>query len=73
LKTKNNITIVIKTFSTVLLNFLGHLVANNKIDINDIGIVIYYKNDTIKCMYNKKGYIEDYPIGFLDPNIDYYI
>lgn len=72
LKNKNNIILNISTFSPVLINFVGHLIHSNKLEIDSVKIIIKLDNEIRECMFNEKGYIENYPIGFLEPNHDKY-
>ncbi|MEQ9372019.1 MAG: AAA family ATPase [Coleofasciculus chthonoplastes F3-SA18-01] len=72
-KDKNiNFRLVIETHSEVLVNRLGHLVADKKINAEDINIVLFEpSNDnesiiTRTSKFDSDGYLIDWPLGFFE-------
>ena len=68
-----DLRLVIETHSEVLINKLGHLVADRKIDPEDINIVLFEKSQNspetiVRCTnFDENGYLsEDWPLGFFD-------
>jgi len=72
---KNNdidLRLVIETHSEVLVNRLGHLVAEKKISPDDINIVLFEpseKSGEIQVrtsQFDAEGYLENWPLGFFE-------
>lgn len=68
-----NLKLIIETHSQTIVNTLGHEIADNKFSENDASIVLFEKDLTKNCScvklahYNKEGYLENWPIGFFEP------
>lgn len=72
-KDKNiNFRLVIETHSEVLVNRLGHLVADKKINAEDINIVLFEPSKdkesivTRTSKFDSDGYLIDWPLGFFE-------
>jgi len=68
-----NLKLIIETHSQTLVNTLGHEIAEDRFSSSDASIVLFEKNLTENCSnvklayYNKEGYLENWPIGFFEP------
>jgi len=72
---KNNdidLRLVIETHSEVLVNRLGHLVAEKKISPDDINIVLFEPSEESgeiqvrTSQFDAEGYLENWPLGFFE-------
>lgn len=67
---KDKIQFIIETHSETIINRLGNLIYKNKIDNENINIVLFNKdindeNTRIEISrFDKKGYLDNWPIGF---------
>ena len=67
--------LIIETHSQTIVNTLGHQIADNKFSSEDASIVLFENNKSGNCCsvnlaeYNKEGYLENWPIGFFEPQI----
>lgn len=66
-----NIKIIFETHSDTMINRLGSLISSNKIGRDDVNVVLVEKTGDKshfkQVQFNEKGYIEDWPIGFMSP------
>lgn len=73
LEGKKNVNFIIETHSKTIIDRLGNLIYKKKVKKNDIAIFIFNKdtknlNTEIECAsFDEKGYLENWPIGFFDP------
>lgn len=68
-KEKNkDLKFIIETHSETIVNYLGQLIADEKIDKNDINLLVCNKinNESVfkRMIFNKNGTIENWPSGF---------
>ena len=65
--------LIIETHSQTIVNTLGHQIAENNFSAEDASIVLFENNQSKHCCtvnlanYNKEGYLENWPIGFFEP------
>lgn len=68
-QTNSNVNIIIETHSDVIVNRLGTLVVERKIDNEDMNIVLVEKREKISTFkqvrYEDNGLIDKWPIGFM--------
>ncbi|WOE68755.1 AAA family ATPase [Hydrogenimonas thermophila] len=70
IKYSKEIKLIIETHSDTLINRLGDCIAYNKLDPNDVNIIIFNKDDKTsitkieKANFNKDGDLENWPLGF---------
>ncbi len=71
--TEKNINFIIETHSETMINRIGALIDNKKIESDDVGIIIFNKNfgddesQISKSSFDQDGYLKDWPIGFFEP------
>ncbi|WP_071782513.1 MULTISPECIES: AAA family ATPase [Planktothrix] len=67
-----DLRLVIETHSEVLVNRLGHLVAEKKISPDDINIVLFEPSEESgeiqvrTSQFDAEGYLENWPLGFFE-------
>jgi predicted ATP-dependent endonuclease of OLD family len=65
--------LVIETHSQTIVNTLGHQIAEKNFSPEDASIVLFENSQSKSCCsvnlayYNKEGYLENWPIGFFEP------
>lgn len=65
--------LIIETHSQTIVNTLGHQIAEQNFSSKDASIVLFENNQSKSCCavslahYNKDGYLENWPIGFFEP------
>ncbi|MBE9469239.1 MAG: AAA family ATPase [Bacteroidetes bacterium] len=65
--------LIIETHSQTIVNTLGHEIAEKNFSPEDASIVLFENNQSKSCCsvnlvhYNKEGYLENWPIGFFEP------
>lgn len=70
---QSNVNFIIETHSETMINRIGHIIENNIIKHEEVGITIFEKeigdNNTIVKQggYDADGYLEGWPIGFFEP------
>lgn len=70
---KREIRFVLETHSETIINRLGNLIYKNKLSKEEVGIFIFDKelgDENTKIHFGKyddEGYLEDWPIGFFEP------
>lgn len=68
-----NVNFIIETHSETMINRVGNLIDNGKINSEDVGIAIFEKEfgseDTFVRIggFDKDGYLENWPMGFFEP------
>ena len=69
-KNNNPIRLVIETHSPVIINRIGKMLRQGKIDTDDISVFLFNKEKGVSNIqttsYGKDGRIKAWPIGFLD-------
>ena len=74
-KSDIDLRLIIETHSETLVNRFGHLIADQKVDEQDINIVLFEKDfekNTVNIRntsYDEEGYLIDWPMGFFEPDI----
>jgi predicted ATPase len=67
---------IIETHSNHIINRFGQLISEGKLKSNEVQILIFEKNEdnsgtNIRLSgYNEKGYLQNWPIGFFEPETD---
>jgi predicted ATPase len=67
-----DLRLVIETHSEALVNRLGHLVAEGKIDPEQINIILFESSDSSgkveirKAYFDADGYLSNWPLGFFE-------
>ncbi len=70
---EGNIHFIIETHSETMINRIGALIEKQKIKNEDVGIIIFNKqfddDETriSKSSFDEEGYLENWPIGFFEP------
>lgn len=71
-----DLRLVIETHSKVLVNRLGQLIDKGSISSDDINLVLFELSDDPQkvnvrtTQFNESGYINHWPLGFLDMDLD---
>lgn len=71
--TEGNIHFIVETHSETMVNRIGTLIDKKKIKSDDVGIVIFNKEfgddetQISKSSFDDEGYLENWPIGFFEP------
>lgn len=72
---QNNSSIVVETHSSHLINRIGELVGEGELDPEKVQILLFDRdtsNDTTKITkttFDKDGFLLDWPVGFLQPEV----
>ena len=72
---KTDLKIIIETHSDILINRLGDLIIDDKINANQINIVIFDKESEEKptnislAKYDNDGNLLNWPLGFFQPSL----
>lgn len=69
-KNYNSNGVVIKTFSSDVINMFGALIHHGYIDNKDVKVHIMINNEIKKLYYNKDGYLQDFSIGFFSYDLE---
>ena len=75
-KDKKNIRFVIETHSEMILNKIGELISLNKLDREDVNVLLFnakqeeMRNYVEFASYSKDGYLLNWPIGFFSEYVD---
>jgi len=70
-----NLCLIIETHSETMVNRFGHRIANKEMNHKDINVVLFDKeraDDSAEVRvvgYDEDGFLEDWPIGFLSPEM----
>lgn len=70
---QGQINFIIETHSETMINRIGYIIAKGGISNDDVGITIFEKEIGDNCTlvkqggYDKEGYLENWPIGFFEP------
>ncbi|MGK7933279.1 MAG: AAA family ATPase [Microcystaceae cyanobacterium] len=71
-----DLRLVIETHSKVLVNRLGQLIDKGTISSDDINLVLFEPSDDPQkvnvrtTQFNESGFIDNWPLGFLDMDLD---
>ena len=71
-KNKADLKIIVETHSETMINYLGKLISNKKIDHKDVKILVFDKltpgsPTAIKSsFYDENGVLENWPFGFFN-------
>ena len=74
-KNGTDLKIIIETHSDILVNRLGDLIIDDKINANQINIVIFDKESEEKptnislAKYDNDGNLLNWPLGFFQPSL----
>lgn len=69
----NDIRFIIETHSETIINRLGNLIYKEKLNKDQVGVLIFNKelgdDDTTVQFgnYDEEGYLENWPAGFFEP------
>ncbi|MCP4105819.1 MAG: AAA family ATPase [Desulfobacteraceae bacterium] len=74
---KNNIDLklIIETHSEIIVNRMGHRIANEDLNPEDINVVLFEKEPSVFSTkvsfsgYDKDGFLTNWPFGFLEPDM----
>ena len=71
-KNNYNLQLILETHSETIVNYFGLAIAENKIDKEDISIVLFEKDNdnstkVYTSTYDDEGYLCNWPIGFFTP------
>lgn len=72
-QSKQSIKFIIETHSETMINRFGNLIYKNKLNKEDINVYVFDKelgdeDTTIReSKYDEDGYLENWPIGFFEP------
>lgn len=72
---RENLTLIIETHSETIVNRLGHLIAADKLNADDVNIVLFEKEPSSlvtkvrTTSFDKEGYLIDWPYGFFQPDM----
>ncbi|WP_281514658.1 AAA family ATPase [Phocaeicola sartorii] len=75
-KDKKNIRFVIETHSEMVLNKIGELISLNKLDEEDVNVLLFnarqeeMRNYVEFASYSKDGYLLNWPVGFFSEDVD---
>ena len=65
---KKDLKFIIETHSETIINYLGQLISDERIDRDDVNLLVCQKinNESVfeKMIFNKNGTIENWPLGF---------
>lgn len=70
-----NLKLIIETHSETIINRLGRRIANGNLNHDAINVVIFeretnQKSATVQiAKYDQEGFLDDWPIGFFEPDI----
>lgn len=71
---KIDLRIIIETHSETIVNRIGYLIGEKKYGFNEdlVNVLIFnkvdeYESEVIKSGYDEDGYLEEWPIGFFNP------
>lgn len=70
---KIDITLLIETHSSTMVNRLGHLVMKKNLDPKDVNVVLFDKENYVSptqvsfSHYDEEGFLENWPYGFFEP------
>jgi predicted ATPase len=70
---KRDLRLIIETHSETIINKLGQLIDDKKVDNQDINVVVFdkrYPDEPTKVTfshYNEEGYLVNWPWGFFEP------
>lgn len=73
---QGNINFIIETHSETMVNRVGNSIAKNEISNENVGVIIFEKDfgedDTTikKGGFDKEGYLENWPVGFFEPEME---
>ena len=58
-------TIVFSSVHEDLFNIVGHYIANNRINPNNVKVILFTdEHERIDCHYDNDGYLVGHPLGF---------
>jgi len=72
---KINLKLIIETHSETIINRLGSRIANEDLNHHDVNIVIFERKKNQKsaivkiAKYDEEGFLDNWPIGFFEPDI----
>ena len=72
---KKDIRLIIETHSESIINKMGHLIHEQKINPQDVNVLIFEPNeknqnsDVRISSFDSDGYLTNWPIGFFEPEI----
>lgn len=69
-KNYNSNGVVIKTFSSDVINMFGALIHHGYIDNNDVKVHIMVNNEIKKLSYDEDGYLDGFPIGYFSYDLE---
>ena len=65
---------ILETHSSIFINRFGHYIAEKKLDRSTVNVVLFENSKTVDSAsvtatsYDDKGFLERWPIGFLEPD-----
>ena len=71
-KNKADLKIIVETHSETMINYLGKLISNKKIDHKDVKILVFDKltpgspTEIKSSFYDENGVLENWPFGFFN-------
>jgi len=72
---KIDLRLIIETHSEVIINRIGHRIANKELNSKDVNVVLFEKEPAALSTkvsfsdYDEDGFLTNWPIGFLEPDI----
>lgn len=63
--------LILETHSSVIINYIGECINDEKIDNDDVSIILFERNQSNnltnvkRSTYDKDGYLQNWPYGFL--------
>lgn len=72
---KIDLRLIIETHSEIIVNRMGHRIANGDLNPQDVNVVLFEKEPSALSTkvsfsgYDEEGFLTNWPIGFLEPDI----